>query len=260
MWHKTILFLIYIWAFFTIEIVSTIKQDKYLRKEIIGDYFQTILQQSGVATLSNCGAICSATQNHCEGFFLEIENNVCHLLKMVWPLPLDISGSGNITIFALEYVLDIINSEKNFKIPHFLMIKKDGTLFDISSDETLSNSISTYYSSSNNQVNGQESVCMVNKEKVLFCCNYGTGKMLSWDFNDQPFQEIFNMNCRIKVVPIFASKTDFIFLSGGSKYEILFLIFRTDFNVMILSTIEFSGECYEKNSEIPEACGKQIIM
>ena len=124
MWHKTILFLIYIWAFFTIKIVSTIKQDKYLRKEIIGDYFQTILQQSGVATLSNCGAICSASQNYCEGFFLE--NNVCHLLKMVWPLPLDISGSANITIFVLEYVLDIIDSEKNFKIPHFLMIKKDG--------------------------------------------------------------------------------------------------------------------------------------
>ena len=167
---KTILFLIYNWAFFTIEIVSTIKQDKYLREEIIGDYFQTILQQSGVTTLSNCGAICSATQNHCEGFFLE--NNVCHLLKMVWPLPLYISGSENITFFALEYVIDIINSEKNFKIPHFLMIKKDGTLFDISSDETLSNSISSYYSSSNNQVNGQESVCMVTKEKVLFIRSY----------------------------------------------------------------------------------------
>ena len=264
MWHKTILFLIYIWAFFFLnEIVSTIKQDKYLRKEIFGDYFQTILQQSEVATLSNCGAICSATQNHCEGFLLA--NNVCHLLKMVWPLPFDISGSANITIFALEYVLDIINSEKNFKIPHFLMIKKDGTLFDISSDETLSNSISTYYPSLNNQVGGKKSVCMVTKEKVLFCCNYGTGKMFSWDFNDQPFQEIFNMNCRIKVVPIFASKTDLIFLSGGSKYEILFLILRFLFNEMmiylvLLLTIEFSGECYEKNSEIPEACGKQIIM
>ena len=214
MWCKKILILIL--AFFIHEIVLSLKQDKYVRKEILEDYFQTTLQQSGVPTLSNCGAICSASQNNCEGFYLE--NHVCYLLKMVWPLPFDISGSTNINIFALEYVLDIINSEKNFKIPHFLMIKKDGTLFDISSNENLSNSISTYYSSSNNQMHGKVSVCMVTNEKVLFCCNYGTGKMFSWDFNHQPFQEESNMNCRIKEPPIFASKTDMIFLSGGSKF------------------------------------------